>query len=102
MVLELLVGLNVTDDQSYQRYREGMTPILKSYGGGFSNDFRIEEVLKSKTEAPINRVFTIFFPDRAAKDRFFADEQYLQVKARFYDVSVQDTTILASYERSSD
>lgn len=35
MSYETVVGLQVNDDYSYSRYREGMTPILKEYGGGF-------------------------------------------------------------------
>ena len=31
----VLMGLEVTDDASYARYRAGMTPILESYGGSF-------------------------------------------------------------------
>jgi len=37
MALEMLVGLNVVDDEVYQSYRDEMTPILKSYGGGFTH-----------------------------------------------------------------
>ena len=61
MPVAMLVGLNVVDDGAYQSYRDEMTPILNRYGGGFDYDFKVSEVLKSKTEAPINRVFTIYF-----------------------------------------
>ncbi len=64
MVYEMLVGLHVTDDQRYQAYREKMTPVLVECGGGFGYDFRIAEVLKSQTDNEINRVFTIYFPDK--------------------------------------
>ena len=63
MPVEMLAGLNVVDDEAYQSYRDGMTPILESFGGGFGYDFKVAEVLKSATEAPINRVFTIYFPN---------------------------------------
>ena len=33
MTYEMLVGLTVTDDASYQRYRIGMTPLLHAIGG---------------------------------------------------------------------
>ena len=56
MSIERLVGLYITDDDLYQKYREGMFPILKQYGGGFGYDFKISEVLKSEVETPINRL----------------------------------------------
>jgi len=49
MPYEILVGLNVTDDELYQKYRDEMTPILKTYGGGFRYDFTIEKVLKKSS-----------------------------------------------------
>lgn len=43
-MIEMLVGLNITNDDNYTKYREGMTPILESIGGGFNYDFKIAEV----------------------------------------------------------
>jgi uncharacterized protein (DUF1330 family) len=73
MALEMLVGIHVVDDAAFQSYRDEMTPILKSYGGGFGYDFKVSEVLKSKTEAPINRVFTISFPNEDSRNSFFSN-----------------------------
>lgn len=101
MPYENLVALHVTDDVSYTEYRAKMTPILETYGGGFSADFRISEVLKAPTDAPINRVFTIYFRDKSAMEAFFADPAYLAVKAQYFTPAVAHTTILASYERDS-
>lgn len=97
MAFERLVGLEVTDDASYQKYREGMTPILHRYGGGFGYDFKISEVLKSRTDAPINRVFTIYFPDEEAGKAFFSDPEYLQVRKKFFDPAVANTTLMAAF-----
>ena len=47
----VLIGLEVTDDAGYGRYRAGMTPILEAYGGSFGSDFVIARVLKG----PIDR-----------------------------------------------
>ena len=99
MALEMLVGLNVVDDEAYQSYRDEMTPILKSYGGGFGYDFKVSEVLKSKTEAPINRVFTIYFSNEDSMNSFFSNDEYLKIKQRHFEKSVTDTTIIATYER---
>jgi len=101
MAIEMLMGLNVTDDQSYQTYREKMTPILKNYDGGFGYDFKISEVLKSETDAPINRVFTIYFPDEARKDAFFSNEEYLKVKEMHFVSAVSDITTIATFERAN-
>jgi len=100
MVIEMIVGLNVVDDKAYQSYRDEMTPILKIYGGGFGYDFKVSEVLKSTTEAPINRVFTIYFSNEDSMNSFFSNVDYLKIKQRHFEKSVTDTTIIATYERS--
>ena len=64
MAYEILVGLHVTDQESYQKYREAMTPILHEHGGDFGYDFHIAAVLKPLEEKQINRVFTIYFPSQ--------------------------------------
>jgi uncharacterized protein (DUF1330 family) len=97
MAIEMLVGLNVIDDDEYQLYRDGITPILKEFGGGFGYDFRVSEVLKSKANEPINRVFTINFPDDDAMNSFFLNDEYLSIKQRHFENSVTDTTIMARW-----
>ena len=99
MALVMLVGLNVVYDEAYQSYRDEMMPILKRYGGGFGYDFRVSEVLKSETDAPINRVFTIYFPSKDSMDSFFSNDQYLKIKQQYFEKSVADTTVIATYER---
>ena len=76
-----------------------MTPVLLSYGGGFGYDFKISEVLKSKTEALINRVFTIYFSNEDSMNSFFSNDEYLKIKERHFEKSVTDTTIIATYGR---
>ncbi len=105
MVYEMLVGLHVTDDQLYQDYREKMTPILIECGGGFGYDFRICEVLKSQTDNEINRVFTMHFPDKEARQQFFSAEPYRAIKTEFFESSevimVASTTLIAEYNRET-
>ena len=101
MVYEMLVGLHVTDDEIYQAYRERMTPILLECGGGFGYDFKISEVLKSQTDKEINRVFTIYFPDKEAMQQFFSAESYKAIKAQFFESSVASTTLIAEYKRET-
>ncbi|MEO9886915.1 MAG: DUF1330 domain-containing protein [Balneola sp.] len=97
MPYEILVGLNVTDDELYQKYRDEMTPILKNYGGGFRYDFLIEKVLKTDSESKINRVFAIYFESEEAKNEFFLNDKYLQIKQKYFTPSVSETTIIAEY-----
>jgi uncharacterized protein (DUF1330 family) len=73
-MIEMLVGLYVTNDSDYSKYREGMTPILQSMAGGFGYDFKIAEVLKNESGNKINRVFTIYFPNEEKMNSFFSDQ----------------------------
>ncbi|MDO6763626.1 DUF1330 domain-containing protein [Agarivorans sp. 1_MG-2023] len=100
MSYEMLVGLHVLDDDMYQQYRDAMRPILSSYGGGFGYDFKVSEVLRPEENSDINRVFTIYFSDGAAKEAFFANPEYLKVREHYFEASVASTTIIASYEKS--
>ena len=50
----MMVGLQVTNNSNYTKYREEMTPILKSYGGGFRYDFKVSETLINDEGRPIN------------------------------------------------
>ena len=96
---ETLVGLHVTDEAAYQRYRAGMTPILEACGGRFRYDFRVSEVLRSETPAPINRVFVISFPSSAVMQRFYADPKYLAIRKQHFEPAVKAVTRIASYGR---
>ena len=99
MAIERLVGLYVTDDDLYQKYREGMLPILKTYGGAFGYDFKVSEVLKSEVKVPINRVFTIFFENEEAMNAFFVNEKYLDIRNKYFEPSVIASTVISKYER---
>lgn len=89
-----LVGLNVVDDHLYDRYRARMTPILTRFGGDFGLDVDVSHVRTGPVEAGVNRLFTIRFPDRATDDAFFADRDYLRVKAEYFDRAVAKTVML--------
>ena len=95
----MLVGLNVTDDEQYQEYRKAMMPILERHGSWFCYDFKVSEVLKTQVDHPINRVFTIYFPSEEIKQEFFSNQEYLEVKGKYYVNSVGDTTVISGYER---
>ena len=98
MAYESLVGLKVTDQAGYQRYRDGMTPILAEYGGSFAYDFHIAETLQAENDADINRVFLIRFPDKQKLDAFFADDRYKAVRAEHFDSAVAQVTRMREIE----
>lgn len=99
MSFERIMGLDVINNDEYQKYRDAMLPILESFGGSFGYDFKIAEVLKSKAEGTINRVFTIDFPSKKVMDSFFSDPNYLQVKSQYFDNSVKSVTIISMHEK---
>jgi uncharacterized protein (DUF1330 family) len=101
MSYEMLVGLNVLDDQMYQEYRNAMRPILEAYGGGFSYDFKVSEVLLSEANSEINRVFTINFPDNGKMEGFFSNPEYIKVKETYFEASVGSTVIISSHEKNT-
>ena len=101
MTYERVMGIQVVDEDEYQKYREGMMPILHAFGGSFGFDFKVAEVLLSKTDDEINRVFTIEFPSKEVMDAFFVDPEYLKVKDKHFDHSVKSKTVIAMYEKSA-
>ncbi|MCP4912798.1 MAG: DUF1330 domain-containing protein [Oligoflexia bacterium] len=98
-MIEMLVGLNVTNDDDYSKYRAGMTPLLKDCGGGFGYDFKIAQTLINDSEHDINRVFTIYFPSEEVMNSFFTNPEYKEFKKSYFEKSVADTTIIATYDR---
>ena len=101
MAFERIMGLDVVDEVEYQKYREQMTPILGAFGGAFGYDFKISAVLKSKTEASINRVFTIEFPSEETMHEFFNDSTYLAVKKQYFDNAVKSATVISLHEKNN-
>jgi len=99
MAFERIMGIYVSDDEEYQRYRDGMVPILHSFGGAFGFDFKVSEVLKSKTDDAINRVFTIDFPSKQVMEEFFSSPDYLTVQKRHFANSVTSKTIISMHEK---
>jgi len=101
MTFERIVGLDVIDNEEYQKYREGMLPILKTYGGAFGYDFLVSDVLLAKGESNINRVFTIEFPDKQVMERFFSDPNYVAVQNKHLKNSINSKTVISMHEKNS-
>ncbi len=51
--------------------------------------------------APINRVFTMVFPERSVAERFFSDPAYRAVRAELFDSSVGAVTKIGSYDEAT-
>ncbi len=98
-MFEMLVGLQLKNEDVYLAYRKAMRPILKEHGGGFAYDFKVAEVLINSSGNPINRVFTIYFPDKETSKQFFSNSQYLEIKEKYFNKAVECTTIISEYER---
>jgi len=97
---EILVGLHVTDDASYARYRAAMTPMLEAVGGSFRYDFTIARMLKGAASPPINRLFVISFPDEETKVAFFGNPEYLAAKAEHFEGAVDLVDLIATFEHA--
>lgn len=100
MSYEMVVGLKVKDDQEYSNYREAMKPLLEIAEGGFRYDFKVSQVLKNDGKRPINRVFVIYFGDKNMMESFFSNPEYLKIKKKYFETSVEATTIISEYGQS--
>ena len=101
MSFERIMGLEIINDEEYQKYRENMIPILHSFGGSFGFDFKVNEVLKSKTDDAINRVFTLDFPSKEIMEQFFTNPDYLAVKEKYFLHSVKSVTTISMHEKNT-
>lgn len=99
MSYEILVGLNVLDKSKYEEYRVAMRPILSQYEGRFGYDFHVSEVLITEKNNDINRVFTINFSSKNNMESFFSDQNYLEVREKYFNASVGGAIRIASYEK---
>ena len=100
MTYERIMAIEVSNNDQYDIYREQMEPLLIKVGGSFGYDFKIEKVLRSKTTAPINRVFTIEFPSQQIMDEFFTSDEYMLIKNNYFDKSVSSKTVIAMFEKT--
>lgn len=97
---EMLVGLEITNDEIYEEYRDHMKPILIKYKGGFRVDFKLDRILLNDSEnQKLNRLFIIYFESKTYMEDFFANSDYLKVKKKFFDDSVGEIEIISEYLR---
>jgi uncharacterized protein (DUF1330 family) len=93
----MTVVLFVADQDKYAQYRAEIAPLLEAAGGAFRYDFEVAKTLKSEAGHDINRVFILSFPDRGAKESFFANPRYVEIRARLFEAAVQRMTIFAEH-----
>ena len=98
MPFDIVAVLFVAGQDQYAAYRAEIAPLLEAAGGAFRYDFEIAKTLKSEVGHDINRLFMLRFPDRAAKERFFANPQYLEIRARLFEPAVRQITLIAEHE----
>ncbi len=79
-----------------------MEPILKSIGGSFGFDFKVSEVLRSKTKNKINRVFTIEFPSKNEMEKFFSRSDYLEIQNKYLVNAIQSKTVISMHEKETE
>lgn len=96
-----LVGVQITDQDGYKRYRDAMTPLMHAAGGRFGIDVEVSRNLSPAGDAPINRLFTIHFPDEDALNAFFGSEAYQSVRAEHFNPSVSGSTIYGIYDANT-
>ena len=91
---EITAGLLVADRELYAQYRAEIEPLLREAGARFRYDLEVARTLKSEAGHEINRLFVLQFPGREAKEKFFADPRYQEIRARLFERSVQRFTIV--------
>jgi uncharacterized protein (DUF1330 family) len=94
---EILIGVQVIDEVGYARYRAEMTPVLEAHGGRFVLDVRVAEILRASSPAAFNRLFAIRFPSARHRDAFFANPDYMAIRARLFEPSVSAMVRLGDY-----
>ena len=98
MSFEMTVGLVVVNPKLYSLYRNEMMPLLEEAGGRFRYDFEVARVLRSESDAEINRAFVLQFPNQARKERFFADARYLEIRSRLFEPAVTAIVLISEAE----
>lgn len=97
MAFEMIIGLRVIDHEKYAQYRAAIAPLLDLAGGRFRYDFEVARTLKAEGAQNLNRVFVLQFPSRSAKEGFFGEARYLEIRREFFEEAVESTAIIAEY-----
>ena len=99
MAYEMMIALTISDDAAYADYRDAILPFLARYGAGFRYDFEVSRVFATESDRHINRTFVLSFPDRASKEAFWSDRDFLAIRATLFERSVRMFTLISEYEQ---
>jgi uncharacterized protein (DUF1330 family) len=94
---EVLIGVRVIDEAGYARYRAELAPLLERHGARFILDVRVAEILRAPLPTACNRLFAIRFPSPRHHDAFFADPDYVALRARLFEPNVSEMVRLGDY-----
>lgn len=98
MPYELVAALQVTDAERYALYRNEIRPLLARAAAEFRFDLEVSRVIRPVGQPGFNRLFVLAFPDRAAKEAFFADPAYAEVRTRHFPHCVAVFVAIAEYD----
>ena len=92
-----LVGAYIANQQGYQDYRDRMKLLLDKVEGVFEYDYHAVATQMSTRGTQYNRLFVLSFPDEEVSKQYFASGEYQAIRAEFFDTSVAEIAILASW-----
>lgn len=98
-MFEMTVVLEVADSELYAQYRQEVQPLMAASGACFRFDFEVAKTIHNEAGGKLNRIFIGQFPDRATRDRFFADPVYREIKKRLLEPAVRRFLVVSESEQ---
>jgi uncharacterized protein (DUF1330 family) len=77
MAAYIVAHVNVTDPETYDRYRARVPATVEAYGGRFLIRGADPEELEGTWDVP--RLVVLEFPDKAAARRFYDSPEYQEI-----------------------
>lgn len=93
-----LVGAQISDQQGYQDYRDRMRVLLDKVEGTFEYDYHTVATQMATKGQHYNRLFVLSFPNEEVSKQYFASPEYQAIREAFFDASVADIQILATWQ----
>jgi uncharacterized protein (DUF1330 family) len=79
MASYMIVNIEVTDPEAFERYRLAVPPLIAKHGGRYLVRGGETHVLEG--DRPWQRVVVLEFPSRAQAEAFYADPDYAPLLA---------------------
>lgn len=77
MAAYIVAHLDVTDPDTFERYREAVAPLIDRFGGRYRIRGGYTDVLEGEWDVP--RLVVIEFPSREAARLFYDSPEYQQI-----------------------